>query len=36
MATDRIVEMMIGFNIGVVIALVILGIVAYIAIKKGN
>lgn len=36
MATDRIVEMMLGFNIGVVIALMILGIVAYIAIKKGE
>lgn len=36
MATDRIVEMMLGFNLGVVIALVIISIVALIVIKKGE
>lgn len=36
MATDRIVEMMLGFDLGVVIALVIISIVALIVIKKGE
>lgn len=36
MATDRIVEMMLGFDLGVVIALVIISIAALIVIKKGE
>lgn len=36
MATDRIVEIMLGFDLGVVIAVAIISIVALIVIKKGE
>lgn len=36
MATDRIVEIMLGFDLGVVIAIVIISIVIAIVIKKGE
>lgn len=36
MTTDRIVEIMLGFDLGVVIAIVIISVVALIVIKKGE
>lgn len=36
MTEDRIVDMMLGFDLGVVIAIVIISIVALIVIKKGE
>lgn len=36
MATDRIVEIMLGFDLGVMIAVAIISIVALIVIKKGE
>lgn len=36
MTANRIVEIMLGFDLGVVIAIVIISIVALIVIKKGE
>lgn len=36
MAEDRIIDMILGFDLGIAIAIVIISIVALIVIKKGE
>ena len=36
MAEDRLINIMIGFDLGVAITIVVIGIVALIVIKKGE